>query len=388
MKADRARTITGPKRSSIIGTVTLILAATVLLAGCMEVNLGVDLRGGDSSVLLFELVVPEPLVQLVEATGQPLDEKSVQRDYLAGIPRRARDRVDVSVEPADGGKRLSLRIRFDSIDELNAMMTDDSDRGPLFTSFDLRRETDRWVFEGTPADLTAGVGAVPADAELQDGGATLGSLLPDPDIWFSIDFTGDVTESNADEVRGRSAKWRIDASDLRSFTAEAEIGGGVSSLRIGVLVAVLVAVVAGGLMLVRRRRSSSGSDLSDLSNHGRSSSGAGPGASGGFGGMGRPGPSTQPGRSAWAEPASSWGAPTPPPGPLSAPSPVWPQSPPQPPSPESSPTPPLSQPSNPTGHDSSNGVPVVPEGPDWYPDPWGEAQWRWYDGTEWTSHTG
>lgn len=394
------------------------VVAMVVLSGCITMNLDVDLNSDGSGRLTFETVIPQELAAFMEMTGESMDEKFIRDEFLEGMPRELADRVDLSVVRSGDEVSIKVDVRFTDLDELTVAMAGGPDSNPLFTEFELRKEPYRWVFSATPVDLStatgmdlggalgdglggglgdglgggidSGPGALDDDIfgsdDLPDGMSDmfnpddlLGNMFREPEAYFTIRFPGKVMTSNADQVSGRTAKWDLSGSDVRPLEATAAIGGGMSLILIGALIGVVAVLMVGGVLMIRRSRSTAGSVDGD--------SGSGlPGGGVGFqqvpsGPPGPPGPlgstgatrgtgGTRPtGAAALWEPSPS-GLP-----PLGS-APTFPTSPPV--SPTTPPAPlPEPQP-EPQAHATTAG---------WYPDPWHQAQWRWHDGTEWTNHT-
>lgn len=361
----------------LVGVFVLATGAMVLLGGCMTMELAVDVRSDGSGVFSFDTVVPAQVAAFMEMAGGSLDEKYVRREFLAGLPGELAKRVDVSVKRSDDDVTIGIRVRFADLDELNSAMTDAVESTPLFTEFELRKQDEQWVFNAVSENLTAsGATEIDGDDPVLGGESffdedlfgedAFGGLFAEPRTSFTIRFPGRVLVSNADRVEGRSATWDLDGPGVESLSATAELGGGMNTVAIGALVGgvavVLIAVVA--VTALRRRSGSAGGD----------------GAVGGDGvgwSVGAPVGPSAPGAGAWSTPPAPV-PPGPPRMPTAPPAPVPPA--PVPPEPPRMPTAPPAPP-----------PPVAPPPtstkPDWYPDPWGEAQWRWHDGTEWTSHT-
>lgn len=414
----------------------LVLGALALLTGCMEINMEVDLRDNGSGALTFETVVPKEMVGFVEMAGQPLDEDFVRDQFVQGAPKSVSDMVDVSVERTDGAVKIRVSIRFAGIEELGSMLVDGSQTEPLFSKFDVNKTDDEWVFEAVPDDLTSALGT-----DESSGDPAVDDMFGDTDLFgdlemnFTMKFSGDVIESNADEIEGNSATWKLDETVTGPFTAKAKVGGGSNTMLIAGLVVLGIVVVAGGLLLVRSRSSkgSGGSGTTTDWTHGSAATAGVPGASPSAWGSQVPGAST----SAWGSQVP--GQPTQPTGPIGTAMPTSPPlapvSPPEPmaqpmgppvaqpvvPEPIAQPvaqpvvpepvapvippeptTPPVVPPTTPQVQPVPNGPPVVPTPvqqpeepastdtqvePGWYPDPWAESEWRWYDGVEWTSNT-
>lgn len=384
-----ARKPTSLARRGRLGALILVSAALVVLSGCMEINLEVDLRSDGSGVLMFETVIPKELVGFMEMAGQSLDENFIRDEFMGQVSSDVADRVDLSVKRSDGAVSIRMHVRFTNLDELNGAMLDGVDSTPLFYSFELHKDGEEWVFSATPVDMST-----PADSDLEDlfGGD---DPFSDPQVSFTMAFSGGVIESNADQVKGRSATWNISDAGSPQLTARARVAGGSSIALVAALALLGVVVVVGGIVVVRAR--SRRGPKSPDTGIGQPIHPIQPTSPAGFqtaaGGPPAPGSTVGSAASAWAEPApSAWwpeSAPVAPAAESEPQGPGWAT--PAPPGPVSPPTVPQSPPMVPPGAatpaDVAASAPASPPSePNWYPDPWGEGQWRWYDGTTWTSH--
>lgn len=187
--------------------------------------------------------------------------------------------------------------------------------------------------EGEPFPLRF---TVVRDGELHRLSGTLEAGGPDMamaggvELDVSVTFAGEVQETNGMIGEdGRTVTWT--AAGPMSATAEAGGGGGSAlALIVGGVIALLV--IVGVVVLVARSRRSSGAAA---------------------------------------------------PQPVAAYQPGAPQQQPQPPAPPQA-SAPQQQPQPPAPPQAA--APQQPAG--WYPDPWGQAAQRWWDGSQWTGHTG
>lgn len=332
-------------RTVLARTLTALVTglALLVLSGCFKIDMDLEVSSNDtvngSMVFAFDKEFAEEFGEEA-ASGLDLDPDDFTKDG-----------GEAEVEPYAEGDWVGEKVTFTDVPlaSFNEGLNEDDTSGD---EFNLRREGDTFVFDGTfdatEEGMTADSGldgmddlAPDADGseespfeddEFEDMmGGMAEMMMGQAEIRFSITFPGKVLETNG-EVDGRTVTWTPKFGEKAEMHAKAAAAGGGSGdgdgagsgllLGVGAGVAVLLLLL---LWLLLRRRSSGGRTDAPQPPAGHTApttyaGAANPGAGG---------------------PAAG--------GPVQAPT-------------------------TPTGVQ-----------PGWYPTP--DGQYRWHDGNDWTEHT-
>ena len=360
----------------------VLLATTALGTGCLRADYGYELRADGSGVVELELRFREELVRTLQQLGLEdltTGDLGVVEQQLDRLPEDWQERVDVT--SLDDGSGVRIRIQVDDLSQLEELRSLGEIGIPQVT-----RRDDTWRVEVDFSDLVGAARALAPTADALTEG-DLGSLLTDalaalggePEVVVRITMPGDITASDPSaQIDGAQATWTVTSgstgvgfveSGTSPFGFLSTTVGGAPVWGLGLLALVVIAAAV-AVVVARRRR--------------------------------RPGPATVGAPAPWEQPAApvaTWapvppvgGAPVPPVG--GAPLGGW--APPGGSSPHAADitatlsvpeavTAPVPVPA--TGADPVTEVVPLVTTAGWHPDPWGQAAWRWWDGTAWTHHT-
>jgi hypothetical protein len=255
-----------------------LLALTVIVAGCVRVDLAIKVQDDGSGTLSMLAAVNSQLLSLVQSAGEsaanPFDqltqdssalppgakvEPYSQDGYVGArmtFPFAAGD--DVAQTLATTFAQLATGVAGDlgtatpgsgSANPLAGLLGGSGGNGPL-QDFVLRKQSDGgWKFEATVPTQMASGDTVGIDPSM------LKSLFKDASFTVRLTLPGHIVETNADQRVGNELTWNIDPlGDARTLTAlSAPGGGGANAANVAALVA-LTAVIVGGLAWFARRR--------------------------------------------------------------------------------------------------------------------------------------
>jgi hypothetical protein len=368
--------------------VGVLVAAVALLPGCLRADYGYQLRADGSGVVELELRFADELVRTLDQIGLEdltTGDLGIVEQQLDRLPEDWQERIDV--ESLDDGSGVAVRIEVDDLTQLDELRQLGEIGIPTVT-----RRDDTWRVEVDFSDLVGAADALaPTADELTAGdlgsllSEALGAIAGEPEVLVRITMPGPVTA--ADErarVDGDTVVWTVDSGSSGVGFVESgtsPVGflstsiGGAPAWGLGLLALVVVGALIAVVVVRRRRRPaappSSGSAPWNATAAGRTATGTSGGPTG-FAGS----DSVPPGGGA---PLGGW-------APTGGSAPVGPHT-----------TSTLAVPEAvtapvvvPVVHPAADPVtealaPVQPPG--WHPDPWGEASWRWWDGSAWSHHT-
>lgn len=227
----------------ILGAAALTTLVAASLAGCVKMDMALELQADDTVDGTMIVAVSSALAEL---SGQDPDTIAEQ---LAGDSMDLEQGTITSQEPYDDGEYIGTKMTFEG-------ETLDSFAGTTDGELGIVREGDEFVVSGTLDLSEAALGAG------GDANETVAGMMDDIDIQISITFPGKVSEHNG-ELSGNTVTWSPKFGETLELSARGsavEGGGGSSGLPIALLIGIGVAVlVAVGLIvfLVARSRKSS-----------------------------------------------------------------------------------------------------------------------------------
>jgi hypothetical protein len=218
------------------------LLAIVLAACRVESNVTLDIAEDGSASVGAEIGFDEEFKQLIEQSGASTD------DVFGDLPSFGGNEVQTT-ERTDGDMTFyGVVTQVDDLSDFDMS----SAQGEVFSSFS-------YTFDDASATLDATL----SSADLGDVG---GDLPIDPsqitDEFFSanviVTMPGNVTESNADEVRSDgSLVWNIPFTGTKQITATADFGSSSANWILPILIAVLViGIIAAVVATIVSRRES------------------------------------------------------------------------------------------------------------------------------------
>ena len=209
-----------------VKTFGIASALVLALAGCVKMDINLDLQGDDTVDGHMTIAMSQALIEMSGEDPDTLVEQ-MQSDILDSDGELG----EVRVEPYEDDDFVGSTTHFTGAD-LATFGSDDAD------SLSIVRDGDDFVVTGA-MDLTG--------EENEQLGAMMGSF----DIRIAITFPGAVAEHTG-ELEGRTVVWTPKMGERNEISARgsAVAGGGAGGLPMGVLLAVGLGVLA---LVVRNR---------------------------------------------------------------------------------------------------------------------------------------
>lgn len=223
------------KTRRILKSIGLAAAATIALAGCIKMDMNLDLQSDDTVDGAVTIGVSK---QLAELSGQDTDSlvDQMQSEFLGSEDELG----EVRAEPYEDDDFVGSTMHFEG-----APLSQFGGGGE--ESIDISRDGDEFVVSGV-MDLT--------DESAEMDMSMLGGAM---DVSIAITFPGDVASHNG-ELEGRTVTWTPRIGERVEIDARGSAvdggGGGLSLAVIGIALAVL-ALIAVALILVLRGRGKS-----------------------------------------------------------------------------------------------------------------------------------
>ena len=237
----------------------LLLAFAMVLTGCkVRVDSHITVDDDGSGTFAIEMSLDEEFRELSEESGEGgIDFEEGIEDIPSGW----------SVEPFVDGEFEGIRAAVDFSDfaDLDRRLVELAESGDADTSAPtfldqsgLTRDGDRFTFTteltGLDDDLADFGGGGEGDFTLEgfDPAALFQQVF---EIRFVVSLPGTIVSNNADSVVGNTLTWKIGFEDQgRTLQAVSDIGGGGSSVPALGVVALVVAVLLGLVLFLRKRR--------------------------------------------------------------------------------------------------------------------------------------
>ncbi|MFQ5426822.1 MAG: hypothetical protein ACE5EV_07055 [Gaiellales bacterium] len=237
----------------------LLLTFAIVLTGCkvrVDSHIAVDEDG--SGTFAIEMSLDEEFRELSEESGEGgIDFEEGIEDIPSGW----------SVEPFVDGEFEGIRAAVDFTDfaDLDQRLIELAESGDADTSAPtfldqsgLTRDGDQFTFTteltGLEDDLADFGGGGEGDFTLEgfDPAALFEQVF---EIRFVVSLPGTIVSNNADSVDGNTLTWNVGFEDEgRTLQAVSDVGGSSSSVPVLGVVALVVAVVLGLALFLRRRR--------------------------------------------------------------------------------------------------------------------------------------
>lgn len=392
-----------------VARIAMLVGCVTLLSGCLKADYGYDLRADGSGSIVVEVRFGEELTSMLDSFGlgdMSSSDTSTLEDLRSQLPSEWADRVRIESVDDDRGRGVRVSIDFDDLTQLEDLR-DVGDVGiPVIT-----QQGDRWRAELDVSSLTSAAGTLGGAADEFGAGGLgdslsqlFGSIGGEPEFNVRMTMPGEILDADPSaQVDGDTATWKIVGDGSGTLFVESGTGaqgflssmiGGASVWGLGLLVAVLLVAIVAVLVLLRRRPKGSEAPTAAPPAPGAAPYSV-PVAAGALSTDQRAwAPTAPPSDSAdlpplggWQAPGATGGAPA---EPASLPFAGG--------GPDATselaasiddatvPLAPIAgetAPVNPVMTGSTPSSPVA----GWHPDPWGQATWRWWDGTAWSHHT-
>lgn len=222
------------KTRRTLKTIGLAAASVVALAGCIKMDMHLDLQSDDSVDGTMTVAVSKPLAEL---SGQDADAlvDQMRSDFLGSSD----DFDSVSADPYEDDDFIGSTMRFEgaALDQFSGGATGDS--------ISIVRDSDEFVISGV-MDL--------ADEAEDLDMSMLGGAM---DIKIAVTFPGAVASHNG-ELDGRTVTWIPKIGERLEIDARGSaVGGGGGGLPllaiVGIGLAVLAVVLVVVILLLRNR---------------------------------------------------------------------------------------------------------------------------------------
>ena len=218
------------------------ISLTVLLAGCLNANVGTRVQEDGSGTLVLRIQLSTELVEgLYEFTNIFNAGSGSQRiskedfvnelfsDFDEGQNSDESGLKTLDVQRIENGVEASYS--FDDYESLEKFFSNPANG--LFSTFDIQKEGDEWTLS---ADLSAFADSFDTPTLSEIGGvggfsgiegmvaSSLG--IPDPEIYMSFEFPGEVIEANTPLIEGSKAVWKITGEGTSEINGKWSASGG------------------------------------------------------------------------------------------------------------------------------------------------------------------
>jgi len=223
------------KKLGVAGRVAMVAALAFLLAGCLKLDMELQLQTDDTVDGSVVFAVNKDVLELTGGSAE---------DLLGGQTPFPSDVEGVSAETYDDGEFAGQQFNFDGV-PIEEFSGDPSDP----ESLSIVREGDTFKVAGV-LDLSQGLSGA-------TGAAGAEQFLESAEIRIAVTFPGEVIDSNG-QVDGNTVTWTPEFGervDIQATGSAIEGGGGSNALLwvlIGVAAVLIVVVVV--LLLSRRKK--------------------------------------------------------------------------------------------------------------------------------------
>ncbi len=212
--------------------IALVLAATMMLAGCAKINMNVKVNKDLSGTVNFDFGMPDKLFKMIHMTPEELLEELADRGYF-----EAASFVGISVS--------TYRDNGYSGITLGARITDLSKR---VANFSMLSKTDGTIrFEIPVETLFTGFELVEDE---------LGNIMDGLNFKLTVQMPEKISDTNAGEVSedGMTATWNVMKYVGGTVYAECEVGGLPDIVWILIAVATVLIVATMLIILVHDKK--------------------------------------------------------------------------------------------------------------------------------------
>jgi hypothetical protein len=198
-----------PPRSSVRRFLLVLLVASVslpLLSGCLDVRQDLVLNPDGSGTMALRYTVPATTVASFSSSETTnafpsFTASDIRRDLAVYHPFGVQV-LDAQVGNKDGGRQVFIRLGFDDVRTL-ALTTFFQDNRLSLT----RQPDGQWLLEQRLVPPRAGE----LDLDLAPPGGDAGPGFPEGfQATFTVTAPGDIRETNAASVEGRTARWHLE----------------------------------------------------------------------------------------------------------------------------------------------------------------------------------
>lgn len=398
-----------------VARVAMLVGCVTLLSGCLKADYGYDLRADGSGSIVVEVRFGEQLNSMLDSFGLGdlgSNDTSTLEDLRGQLPPEWADRVRVESVDDDRGRGVRVSIDFDDLTQLEDLREIGDVGIPVIT-----RNGDRWRAELDVSSLTSAAGTLGGAADEFGAGGLGGSLAEmfgaiggEPEFNVRMTMPGEILDADPSaQIDGDTATWQIVGDGSGTLFVESGTGaqgflssmiGGAPVWGLGLLGAVLLAAIVAVLVLLRRRPKAGPAPAVTPPAPGGAPDSVPAAAAAVTDGQRAWAPTAPPSGSGDLPPLGGWNAPaasgtavTPAAAATAATVPASFTGAGHEPTGEL--VPPIDDATVPLAPIAGATAPIDPvtaspaESPvaGWHPDPWGQATWRWWDGTDWSHHT-
>ena len=222
-----------------IAILALILAAALILSGCMKMHINIVWNEDNSATVSLTYGIQKSAIEMMGSSEDEIRE-SLRESMADDDGFTFRDYSDSEYVGVIGTLILDdiTKDSTESIDSLRFRCEVDGKKKTYSVS---------GRFDGS--DLAG-------EDDLGDSGISLDSI----DMQIVIEMPGKVTSHNATEAKGNVLSWTLDAAGSTSIQAESTVGGGGSTL-LWILLIVLVVILIGigaAIMILSKKKKAAG----------------------------------------------------------------------------------------------------------------------------------
>lgn len=212
----------------------------VVLSGCFKLDADFTVNADETVDGTMIVALDEEFSDMMSSMG----EGSTGEDEFFSDPEDLPEGAEVEDYAEDGF--VGQKVTFEGV-TLEEMMSSADEDGEVTDEWSLTHEGDEFVFEGS-FDLSS------AEDEAMD----MSALMDGAEISISMEFPGDVTDSNG-EVDGNRVTWEPKVGEKNEMRAVASDEAGFPFAVLGAVIAGLALVAAVVVFLLLRRRESAAS---------------------------------------------------------------------------------------------------------------------------------
>lgn len=217
----------------LLGATALTTLVAVSLAGCVKMDMQLDLQTDDTVDGSMVFAVSNALAEM---TGQ---DPATIAEEMSGDTFDMDEGTITSTEPYDDGEYVGSEITFEG-ESL------DSFAGATGEELSIVRDGDEFVVSGTMDLSDAALGT-----EGAGGDEMMSGLMEGFDIQISITFPGSVSEHNG-ELDGNTVTWTPQYGEATEISARGSAieGGGGSGLPLPLLIGIGAAVLVAAALII------------------------------------------------------------------------------------------------------------------------------------------
>ena len=222
-----------------IAVFTMVLAAALLLSGCMKMHIGIVWNEDNSAKITITYGIQKSALEIMESSAEDVQQQMRESMEAEGEGYSFRNFSDsdyvgviATVEVDD--------ITKNSVDSLDTL------------TFRCEETGKNKVY--TVSGRIEGSDVAGDSSDLDDLGISLDSI----DMKIIIEMPGNITSNNAGEKKGNTLTWVLDPAVTTSIQATSESGGGSVFLWILliVLIVIFIGIIIAILILSKKKKES------------------------------------------------------------------------------------------------------------------------------------